>query len=61
MSKRKTTVFVGRHDNDESQRLYWQKCSAEQRLSAVEFLREQFYLIAGFKTVPRLVRSVTFR
>ncbi len=35
---------------------YWRGKSAEERLSAVEFLREQYYALSGYKTLPRLIR-----
>jgi hypothetical protein len=45
-------------DDDEMTRLFWKKRSPEERLSAVEFLREQCYIIQGYKTVPSIVREL---
>ena len=45
--------------NDEGNRLFWQSKSAEERLSAVEFLREQCYAIMGYRETPSLIRKIT--
>ena len=45
-------------ENEELDRLYWIEKSPEERLSAVEFLREQFYAIQGFVSVPRLTKKI---
>lgn len=45
-------------DDDEETRLFWQQKSPEERLSAVEFLREQFYTIQGYQSVPRIKREL---
>ena len=55
-SMKKITILV--EENGESHRLYWIKKSPEERLSAVEFLREQFYAIQGFPSVPRLTKKI---
>ena len=58
MSKPKKLIRVaGRHD-DEATRLYWKNKSPEERLSAVEFLREQCYVIQGYKSVPSIIRKL---
>lgn len=43
-------------DNDH---LFWKKKSPEERLEAVEFLREQCYLAMGYAEPPRIKRVVT--
>jgi len=45
-------------DDGSTTRQFWAKRSVEERLSAVEFLREQFYAIAGYPSLPRLVRKI---
>lgn len=40
---------------------FWLKKTPEERVGAVEFLRSQYYALAGYKDTPRLVRSVTIR
>jgi hypothetical protein len=37
---------------------YWLKKTPEQRLDAVELLREQFYAIQGYRRIPRIKRVV---
>lgn len=39
-------------------RHFWQDRSPEERLAAVEFLREQCYLAMGYRRRPRLKRVV---
>ncbi len=38
---------------------YWMKKTPEERLDAVEFLREQYYAIQGYPDTPRMIRAVT--
>ena len=51
-------IVVLEKENKELYRDYWRIKSPEERLSAVEFLREQFYVIQGFASVPRLTKIV---
>ena len=51
-------ITVLEKENADLDRLYWLKKSPEERLSAVEFLREQFYSIQGFTSIPRLTKSI---
>ena len=37
---------------------YWKNKTPEERLDAVELLREQFYVIQGLISVPRIKRCV---
>jgi hypothetical protein len=55
--KDRRLVIVDKDDDEETRR-YWQQKSPEERLSAVEFLREQFYIIQGYKSVPRIKREL---
>ena len=58
MSKpNKLIRVVDRHD-DEATRLFLKNKSPEERLSAVEFLREQCYVIQGYKAVPSITRTL---
>ena len=45
-------------ENEEENRLFWRTKSSEDRISAVELLREQYYAIQGYKTVPSIVREI---
>ena len=45
-------------ENEEENRLFWRTKSSEDRISAVELLREQYYAIQGYQTVPSIVREI---
>jgi hypothetical protein len=45
-------------DDEETTLLFWQQKSSDERLSAVEFLGEQFYIIQGYQSVPRIKREL---
>jgi len=51
-------IRIVEKENEEVDRHYWMSKSPEDRLSTVEFLREQFYVIQGFASVPRLTRKI---
>lgn len=51
-------IVVLEKENEELYRDYWRMKSPEECLSAVEFLREQFYVIQGFASVPSLAKTV---
>ncbi len=40
---------------------FWKIKSPEERLEAVEFLREQYYLVMGYSEAPRIAKTVTVR
>jgi hypothetical protein len=40
---------------------FWRTKTPEERLSAVEFLREQFYIIQGYDRPPSIIREITIR
>ncbi len=37
---------------------FWRDRSPEERVSAVELLREQYYVVSGYTSTPRLVREL---
>ena len=43
-------------EDDEHALSYWAQKRPEERLSAVELLREHFYIIRGHRTLPRITR-----
>ena len=45
-------------DDADSAVEYWRGKTPEERLSAVEFLREQYYLIMGLDDIPRISKTV---
>ena len=40
---------------------FWSTKTPEERLSAVEFLREQFYIIQGYDRPPSIIREINIR
>ena len=58
VQKKNRRLVIVDKDDDEETRRYWQQKSPEERLSAVEFLREQFYIIQGYQSVPRIKRDL---
>jgi len=56
--KRRKIVRIVAKDDDESTLLFWKNKSPEERVSAVELLREQCYVIQGYKTVPSIIRKL---
>ena len=45
-------------ENDREDLAFWKKHTPEERVSAVESLREQYYAICGYTTIPRIVREL---
>jgi len=39
-------------------RHFWKNKSPDERLSAVEFLREKYYIIQGDKVPPSIIRKL---
>ena len=54
----KNAIHIVDREDDETTRLFWKNKTPEERLSAVEFLREQCYSIQGYKAVPSLIREI---
>jgi len=51
-------IRVLEKEDEEENRLFWNNKSPEERLSAVEFLREQYYAIRGYRCIPSIVREI---
>jgi hypothetical protein len=58
MKKRKLAVHIADRKDRETDRLFWQSKSPAERLSAVEFLREQCWAIQGLKAMPRIIKEI---
>ena len=58
MKKRKLAINIVDRQDQEADCLFWQTKSPAERLSAVEFLREQCYAIQGFKAMPRIIKEI---
>ena len=56
-NSKRTYKIVDRNAADTSTE-FWKKKTPEERISAVEFLREQYYLIQGFKEAPRINKTI---
>jgi len=46
------------NENSAADLHYWMKKTPEERLDTVEFLREQFYAIQGYRKIPRIKKVV---
>lgn len=60
MSKASKIKIVDKKDSHDDL-LYWLSKSPSERIDAVEFLRQQYYVISGLKHEPRLIRSIQMR
>ena len=58
MNKKKRHISIVDKDDVDSAIAYWKEKTPEERLSAVEFLREQYYLILGLDDIPRISKTV---
>ena len=58
MKKKKRHISIVDKDDVDSAIAYWREKTPEERLSAVEFLREQYYLIMGFDDIPRISKTM---
>ena len=58
MEKRNLVIRISSRENEAETRRFWLAKSPEERLDAVEFLREQYYVIQGYKTVPRIIKEL---
>ena len=52
------SIVVVDNENETETLLFWKKHTPEERLSAVEILREQYYVICGYTTIPRIIREL---
>ena len=58
MKDKKRHISIVDKDDVDSAIAYWRVKTPEERLSAVEFLREQYYIILGFDDIPRISKTV---
>jgi len=58
MQRRELVIRISDKEDEEATRLFWLDKSPEERLDAVELLREQYYIIRGYTTVPRVVKEL---
>jgi len=57
-SRNNMSIVVVDNDNETETLLFWKNHTPEERLSAVEILREQYYAICGYTTIPRIIREL---
>jgi hypothetical protein len=62
MAKRgKMSIKIVARNDKNTDLQFWLKKTPEERIEAVEFLRSQYYALAGYKSVPRIVPEITIR
>ncbi len=58
---RNMRIKVMRGDTVHDDVLFWQSITPDERITAVEFLREQFYALQGYTEIPRMIKKITIR
>jgi hypothetical protein len=58
MQKRNLVIRISNEDDEAATRQFWRDKSSDERLDAVEFLREQYYIIRGYETIPRIIKEL---
>jgi hypothetical protein len=56
---KKLSIVKTDADNDDHE--FWQTKTPEERLSAVEFLREQCFIIQGYDHLPPIIKEINIR
>ena len=51
-------IIITEKENHEETIEYWKGKTPDERLSAVELLREQYYIIQGHIFLPRIIRVI---
>jgi hypothetical protein len=54
-------VHVVSREEEGADLAFWLAKPPEERLSAVELLREQYYALSGYKSLPRLAHTLQLR
>ncbi len=54
-------ISIIKRDEKNNDYEFWKTKTAEERLSAVEFLREQCYIIQGYDQPPSIIRRISLR
>ena len=57
-TKQKRSLQIVDRDAEDTSLEFWRTKTPEERISAVEFLREQFYLIQGYSEIPRIIKTI---
>lgn len=61
MKRREMQIRIVGKDEDQNDVNYWLTKTPEERIEAVEFLRSQFYAIAGYESLPRFIPHIQIR
>jgi len=54
-------ISIIKRDKKNNHHEFWKTKTPEERLSAVEFLREQYYIIQGYDRLPSIIRKISIR
>jgi hypothetical protein len=54
-------ISIIKRGEENSDHEFWKTKTPEERLSAVEFLREQYYIIQGYDQRPSIFRKISIR
>jgi hypothetical protein len=54
-------ISIIKRDEKNNDHEFWKAKTPEERLSAVEFLREQCYIIQGYDRMPSIIRKISLR
>ena len=54
-------ISIIKKDEKNNDHEFWKAKTPEERLSAVEFLRQQCYIIQGYDQLPSIFRKITIR
>jgi hypothetical protein len=54
-------ISIIKRDEKNNDHKFWKTKTPEERLSAVEFLREQCYIIQGYDQLPSILRKIRIR
>ena len=57
-SNKMRKIVITNKENHQETIKYWKGKTPDERLSAVELLREQYYIIQGYVSLPRIVRVI---
>lgn len=54
-------ISIIKSDADTNDYEFWQTRTPEERLSSVEFLREQCFIIQGYDHLPSIIMEISIR
>ena len=54
-------ISIIKRDEKNNDHEFWKTKTPEERLNAVEFLREQCYIIQGYDRLPSIIRKISIR